>query len=82
MAKHTIIKKRINLEAWKLKEFTSKQLLKILNDYPNMDKRGKTKIPLTMGRLLNLLRQNKHISVKEKYTHGDTRTLWQWEEIE
>ena len=62
MVRHKILKKRINLEAWKLKEFTSNQLLEVLNNYTNMDGRNRTKhLQVTIQRLCNLLKQNKNV---------------------
>ena len=80
MVRHKILKGRINKEAETLGEFTTRQMFDILNNYPNHDGYGVTHLQTSMNRLCNLLYANPKISVKEKYTCGDTRTIWMWKE--
>ena len=79
MVRHKILKKRINLEAWKLKEFTSNQLLEVLNNYTNMDGRNRTKhLQVTIQRLCNLLKQNKNVKFIPDINNAKRAGIWKW----
>jgi len=80
MVRHRILKMRIDKEAEKLGEFTTNELMVILNNYPNNHGYGVTNLQTSTNRLCNLLYANPKIVVKEKYTSSDTRTIWMWEE--
>ena len=79
MAKHKLLKQRINKEAWELKEFSARELQYKINNYTNMDGRSRTRnLQVTIQRLCNLLKQNKNI----KFIHHPsslTKTgTWEW----
>ena len=79
MARKVLIKKRINIEAWKLKRFTANQLLEKINNYPNMDGRGRTRhLRVTVYRLTNLMKANPNI----KYIPADNhKRAGEWEGV-
>ena len=78
MAKHKLLKQRINKEAWELKEFSAKQLQYKINNYTNMDGRRRTKnLQVTIHRLANLLKGNPNV----KYIPNDNHKhagMWEW----
>ena len=79
MPRHKIMRKRLNKVAKELKVFTTKQMADRLNSYPNNEGKRVTKSPkVCMNRCHNLIRADKEIVVKERYTHSDTRTIWEY----
>ena len=78
MAKHKILKNRINKEAEQLGEFTTRQLMDILNSYTNNHGYGKTHLMGNSQRLSNLLYANSKVGIKQKYTTSKSRTIWEW----
>ena len=78
MARNKILKNRINKEAERLGEFTTNELMVILNNYPNNRGYGVTHLQTSTNRLCNLLYANPKVITKKKYTSGETRTLWMW----
>ena len=78
MAKHKILKNRINKEAEQLGEFTTQQLMDILNGYTNNHGYGKTHLMVNAQRLSNLLYANPKVGIKQKYTTSKSRTIWEW----
>ena len=80
MVRHKILKDRINKEAERLGEFTTFELMDILNKYTNNHGYGTTHLTVNQQRLSNLLYANPKIAIKEKYTSGTTRTIWMWKE--
>jgi|13_taG_2_1085334.scaffolds.fasta_scaffold39509_2 hypothetical protein len=78
MGRKVLIKKRINLEAWKMKTFTANQLMDKVNNYPNMDGRGRTRhLRVTVFRLTNLLKQNPNIEYIPANNHKRAG-MWKW----
>tara|TARA_R110000824_G_scaffold400375_1_gene607790 strand:- start:1816 stop:2070 length:255 start_codon:yes stop_codon:yes gene_type:complete len=77
--KHIRMKKRINIEAEKLGQFSTDQLLSILNNYPNMHGYGVTVLTISKSRLTNFLRANPNISTKEKLLINEKNT-WVWKQ--
>tara|TARA_R110000824_G_scaffold196128_8_gene379187 strand:- start:307 stop:549 length:243 start_codon:yes stop_codon:yes gene_type:complete len=80
MARHKILKDRLNKEAEKLGEFTTEQLLNILNNYPNHNGFGETFLQTSTPRLANLLHANPNIIVKERWINHYKPTIWKWKE--
>jgi hypothetical protein len=78
MARKTIIKRRINIEAWKMKEFYANDLLTVLNNYPNMDGRGRTKYQMTIWRLTNLLKGNPNVKYIKMCRFHKKPGMWKW----
>ena len=78
MVRHKIVKQRINKEAWKLREFYAKELLVILNNYPNMNGYGKTSHQVTIGRLTNLLKQNPNVEYIQLCRFHKKPGMWKW----
>jgi len=78
MPKHRVLRKRIDKEAQILVEFTTQELLHILNNYPNNHGYGVTNIQTSTNRLCNLLYANPKVITKKKYTSGETRTVWEY----
>ena len=83
MVRHKVLKNRINKEAEILGEFTTRQMLEILNNYPNQDGiMGRTQYQISTSRLTNFLRANKNIGKLPKINPEDRKELniWVWEE--
>tara|TARA_R100000152_G_C6748245_1_gene171842 strand:- start:940 stop:1191 length:252 start_codon:yes stop_codon:yes gene_type:complete len=78
MPRHKILKNRINKEAERLGEFTTSDLMDILNNYPNNHGYGTTHLTVNSQRLSNLLYANPKIGIKQKYTTSKSRTIWEW----
>jgi len=78
MVRHRILKNRIDKEAERLGEFTTLQLMGILNNYTNNHGYGITHLTVNQQRLSNLLYANPKVAIKEKYTSSSTRTIWMW----
>ena len=83
MVRHKILKDRINKEAQLLSEFTTSEMLNILNNYPNQDGiMGRTQYKVSSNRLTNFLRANKNVSALPKINPNSRKELriWVWKE--
>jgi hypothetical protein len=79
MAKHKLLRQRINKEAWELKEFSARELQYKINNYANMDGRNRTKnLQVTIQRLCNLLKQNKNIKFIPDVNNDKRPGMWKW----
>jgi len=76
--RHQKLKEKINKEAWKLKEFTARELLYVLNNYPNMHGRKRTIRQVSIQRLTNLLKQNKNVKFIHHPTSLTQTGSWKW----
>ena len=83
MVRHKIVKRRINKIAKELKIFTTDDMYYRMNNHPNnkgvlyADRRRVTK-----NKLCAFLLMDKEVHIREKHTHGDNRTVWEYKEEE
>jgi len=78
MVRHKLLRQRINKEAWDMKVFTANELKERLNNYPNMDGRGRTRnYQVSIHRLANLLKQNPYIEYIPD-TNLKKAGKWKW----
>ena len=83
MVRHKVIKDRIIKEAKMLRQFTTREILEILNNYPNQDGiMGRTQYHIGTSRLTNFLRANKNIGKLPKVNPKNRKELniWVWKE--
>ena len=85
MAKHKILRRRLNIIAKELRVFTTRQMVERLNSYPNnLGKRTNKSPTVCANQCHNFLRMDPEIIVKEKHkkNNSDTRNIWEYKEIE